>query len=149
MKVPDYNVRFALGFQWRRLFHVVKQHLTRSHSERNRYVCSGTKQLRVFVALFQNDQFIGRRHHGYLHRSAELLRESVSPFLLRTDKKCRLLLAGSVPTYVAVRVREGSVPLRCVGNKLNFQSIGEKLQRNLLLHGTRMVKTVNNLPCEL
>ena len=136
-------------FEMKRTNDVVQQHFTRSHFERDRYVCSGTKQLRV---IMENDLLIGRRHHRYLRRSAELLRGSVtpapSPLLLRTDRKYRLLLAISGPTYVAVCVREGPVPVRPVGNMFYDQSFGEKLLRILLLNGTRVVKTLKNLRCE-
>ncbi len=55
-------------------------HLTKYHRERTQYVCSGTKQMKVITALYDNDRFVRcPSSTRYLARSADTIRATVRP----------------------------------------------------------------------
>ena len=70
--------------------------MARFHGPDDRFVCSGTKQLRTVMALHRCDLFFPVEQ---LRRLAELIGSSVGPLSctcrLRVDKEIRFLLAGS------------------------------------------------------
>ena len=55
----------------------VLHHIKKYHTKRQQFCCSGTKQLRVVLALHDGDMISGKRGRNYLRRSAELLREKL------------------------------------------------------------------------
>ncbi|CAE7603156.1 unnamed protein product [Symbiodinium natans] len=53
----------------------VLQHVRDHHASQRQYCCSGTKQVRVILALHDADMISGVRDGAYVQRSASLLRE--------------------------------------------------------------------------
>lgn len=59
--------------------HRVVNHLQRYHDAKHRYTPSGTKQLRIIIALRDDDVLRGFAHrNGYLERSAKLMRKHLA-----------------------------------------------------------------------
>lgn len=79
----------------------VVQHLRKYHTSKNQYCCSGTKQVRVILALHDYDMIAQKPSGSYLKRSAALLRTQVSPALSprnnKVDRWVRLVLDGKGP----------------------------------------------------
>ena len=53
----------------------VAQHVHRRHTSKKQYCCSGTKQLKLILALHDTDVIAGFPKRDYLRKSAELLRQ--------------------------------------------------------------------------
>ncbi|CAE7768244.1 unnamed protein product [Symbiodinium sp. CCMP2592] len=82
----------------------VLQHMQKHHVQGKQYVPSGTKQLKVTIALHDCDQCRRRtRQPNLLKRSAAMLRSTVSPPLsskdMNIDRHIRLVLTGHGPQY--------------------------------------------------
>ena len=82
----------------------VTKHMQNHHVQRKQYVPSGTKQLKVIIALHDCDQCQRRaRQPNFLKRSAAILRSTVSPPLsskdMNIDRHIRLVLTGQGPQY--------------------------------------------------
>ena len=98
---PRLHVRNSKGGLYWHVFH--------HHCAERHFVCSGTKQLRAIMSMFQ-----------YLRRSAALIRSSVGALScthrLHVDDEFSLLLSGSGPCLKEKEARTGTLPVRRVGN---------------------------------
>ena len=79
-------------------------HVHKKHTDRVKFVCSGTKQLKVVMSMYSLDSF-SRRHVGnHLQRSADRIRMSASPGGWATDTSIdrilRMVLTGNGPSVV-------------------------------------------------
>jgi hypothetical protein len=115
------------------------QHLQRYHRKKNQFCCSGTKQLRVALALHDSDMLAQRRRGSYLKRSAELLKKSINPSLSKhnncIDRSIRLLLDASGPRIVHVEALAAQQARR-VGRLWYTRAFAERIFQELLLqHG--------------
>lgn len=135
-------------------------HLSRHHCARRQYVCSGTKQMRVIIALWDDDQTAGRRSDDYLARSATLIANSVQPKLTHhqnfIDKKIRLVLTGAGPVYYNLQIVDESRDLRRVGNIYYNHEFAEMLKTEALVHHckvrsllTRLTMSARSKGCQL
>ena len=103
----------------------VRRHIASYHVDRKQFVCSGTKQLKLCCALFDNAQLQGNIKGSYLKRSAAILRATVRPPLPTTvneiDRDIRLVFTGlcrnrRVSDVCAIcTIRKSSVSL-CIGS---------------------------------
>ena len=59
----------------------VAQHLRCYHTEKQRFCCSGTKQLRALLSIHDTDMLAESRGGRYLERSEKVIRELVKPEL--------------------------------------------------------------------
>lgn len=82
----------------------VSEHIQKHHKTSNQFCASGTKQMKVVVALWDHDKFCSRDGENYLQRSATVLRASVKPPLKPSasdiDRDIRLVLTGTGPEYI-------------------------------------------------
>lgn len=81
----------------------VRGHIQKHHSKKKQFCCSGTKQLRVIQALFDDDQMRGIQPTArYLRRSATILRASLGKGDEndnKLDRQIRLVLTEKGPLY--------------------------------------------------
>ncbi|CAE6972000.1 unnamed protein product [Symbiodinium sp. CCMP2592] len=81
----------------------VTAHVREYHSARKQFVASGTKQLKVIIALHDDDQCRRQPAGNYLRRSATLLSQSLDDTIstqhVLLDKKIRLVLTQDGPQY--------------------------------------------------
>jgi hypothetical protein len=96
-------------------------HVAKHHTAQKRYVASGTKQVRILVAIREDDVVRGQSDRSdYLARSAALLRKQVKPPVPANvnaiDKHIRLCMIGSSPQYMSLYAVKRAKFLRRVGN---------------------------------
>lgn len=81
----------------------VTEHVRKYHNLKRQFCCSGTKQVRVIQALFDDDQLRARQPNScYLRRSAALIRTSVRSedgTINHLDRRLRLVLTDKGPVY--------------------------------------------------
>ena len=117
----------------------LRTHMQRHHTQKQQFCCSGTKQLRIVLALHDADQLLGKtKQTNYLQRSAVLLRASVKPNLSRSrnsiDRNIRLLLDSKGPRFVHADYLKAGVSARRVGRLWYTRTFGEQVWQELLLH---------------
>ena len=125
-------------------------HLREHHSDRRQFVCSGTKQLRVVAALFDDDCLSGRTaQNRLLQRSAEILRQSVKPPLCRRknhiDKHIRLCLEGDGPHYRAYEAVVDDPSYRRARNLFYNMDFAVALRADVLIHGTKIKSLIPHM----
>jgi hypothetical protein len=112
------------------------RHLSRHHTATNQFVCSGTKQMKVVTAMFDNDRF-GGAGGGYLRRSAELLCSTVQPHLSshenHIDKDIRLVFTANGPIYLNLAEIETDPTWRRVRNMYYNRGFAELLRSEVLM----------------
>ena len=86
----------------------VAEHVQRYHTAKRQFSCSGTKQIRIIQALFDDDQLRNVPPAArYLRRSAAMLRASVSQAdasINHLDRHLRLVLTEKGPVYKSYEV---------------------------------------------
>ena len=116
----------------------LRHHLTQHHSKKNQFVCSGTKQLKVILALHDFAAANQSSPGEYLQQSAAELRKTVSPALEfsrnRIDKSIRLVFRAAGPAYVNVENIGKTEKLRRVANMYYDHSFADLLLREMILH---------------
>lgn len=97
----------------------LRHHVIKYHTESTTFCASGTKQLRMACAIYDDDCYRGHQKDHYLRRSADLLRSSVQPPLASgcnaIDRHIRLVFTGTGPAYhniVELQARDGLSPER-------------------------------------
>ena len=114
----------------------VRDHIVKYHTAARQYICSGTKQLKICCALFDNDQIRGDRLGNFLARSAELLRTTVKPPLSskvnEIDREIRLVLTGQGPEYWSLSTLKES-HVRRVRNLYYTREFADIVYQELLL----------------
>ena len=108
------------------------------HVKANAFVASGTKQLRVICALYDNDMFSRKSvSTDCLKRSASVMRKQVVPALSRkqsrVDEHIRLIIDTSGPSYVHVRKLARTIHARRVGNFYYTHAFAEWTFKNVML----------------
>ena len=114
----------------------VLEHVRQYHSERKQFVASGTKQLKIIIALHDHDQCRRQPSSDYLRRSACLLAasldETISNKHMLIDKEIRLVFTGDGPQYWSLAaVQQGE--LRRVRNLYYTRSFGQLVFREILM----------------
>ena len=112
-------------------------HLRRRRTKKKQYCCSGTKQLRVALALHDAEQLRRSRGQNYLRRSADCLRSSIRPTLSPSqnaiDKHVRMVLDGNGPKLVHADYLKAGVTARRVGRLWYTHSFAEQVREEMLL----------------
>ena len=82
----------------------LRTHITKHHTRKNQYICSGTKQTKVVLALYDFAASQQTVQEKYLRESCQILRSTITPALScslsHIDKHIRLVLKASGPVYV-------------------------------------------------
>ena len=117
-------------------------HLFKYHTETQQFCCSGTKQLRIAIALFDSDRARGIDGDDYLKRSAALLRQDVSAPIDSSndevDRWVRLVFTESGPKYCHLKSVESDGALRIVGNIYYSRCFANMVYKELLLHDSKV-----------
>ena len=119
----------------------VAKHVRRYHTASKQYTCSGTKQLKIICALFDNDQIARHRRGNYLSRSASLLRSMVQPPLAgklnEIDRSIRLVLTGKGPEFWNAAAVDSSSSLRRVRNLYYTVDFSDLVYMEMLLNNAK------------
>ena len=125
------------------------RHLEQCHTEINSFVCSGQKQRRVVVALYDNDMLAGRVPADLLARSASILRSSIVPPLLTTrtsiDRDIRLVLTAGGPVYANAASLGSTMSVRRVGNLHYSRCFANLLLRELTMAKGRLSEALTRV----
>jgi len=117
-------------------------HLRTYHGSAQQHCCSGTKQLKVVVALHDEDKLTSSTSGEYLARSAALMRQTIKPPLSSScnhiDRFIRLVLTEHGPQYWNHNVILQAGRLRRVRNIHYTCGFAEVLFRECLLHNTKV-----------
>jgi hypothetical protein len=120
----------------------MKNHIKNYHTLSRQYCCSGTKQLKVVIALYDNDVLMRRAPLNLLHRSADIFRASVIPGVdcntIYIDKHIRMILAATGPVFVHVNSISESLWVRRIRNLYISCEFAERLIRELMLNKCKM-----------
>ena len=124
-------------------------HMIKHHTQRNQYCCSGTKQIKVIIALYDSDQFARSTSSTYIRRSADIIRNSVRPPLNsahnEVDRHIRLVFTVDGPVYMNVDSLTNLVAVRRTGNLHYTHEFAEILFREALLNNAKMKTMWNRL----
>ncbi len=128
----------------------LQAHVKNYHDRRHQYTCSGTKQLKIITALYDDDCISAiTKKASYLARSAALLRNVVKPPVPGNvniiDKHLRLVLSADGPTYANVRRVQISHVHRRVRNLYYDRGFAEVLRAEMLMHNARMKSVLPRL----
>ncbi len=121
----------------------VMEHIRKYHQKKRQFCCSGTKQLRVVQALFDDDQLKGlATKPRYLRRSAAVLRNSLGSMnhaVNHLDRAVRLVLTEKGPVYkpVSALTTEGS-PYRRARNLFYTHGFADHLFQEMLVCHAKM-----------
>ena len=96
----------------------LRTHIEKHHVVANQYVCSGTKQVKVILAMFNHSASSQVAASDLLQKSATLLRDTVQPPLKNNcnhiDKHIRLVLDVAGPRYVNANIIGNGLDVRRV-----------------------------------
>ena len=135
------NSRFKCAlFPFRSFFRLQKlrHHVEKYHIRKSQFVCSGTKQLKIILALHDADCVQRTREGNFLWRSSLILQRDVEPPLAceanHIDKSLRLVLTGLGPKYANVSNIGVTMQVRRVLNIYYDRAFAEVLYREIVLH---------------
>lgn len=115
----------------------LRDHVRLYHVRSNQFVCSGTKQMKIVLALHDADNLHRKCEHAFLFRSSQLLRSQVQPPLdgrcNNIDKSIRLLFTANGPQYINTTAIE-TLSVRRVLNIYYDRSFADVLYREIVLH---------------
>jgi len=114
------------------------KHLSLYHTPKQQFVASGTKQMKMICAMFDEDVL---NHEPlqptYLQRSARLLRESIIPRLSEKvneiDRHIRLVFDRTGPRYVHLLALGDSEKCRRVGYTFYTHAFAECVRSELMI----------------
>ena len=116
----------------------LRTHVEKHHVESNQYVCSGTKQIKVILALYDHAASSQMPACDLLQKSASLLRSTVTPPLNHrinhVDKHIRLVLDAAGPRYVNRLTLRSDLEVRRVRNIYYTHSYADLLLREAVLN---------------
>ena len=116
----------------------LSDHLRKHHVIAKQFVCSGTKQMKVILALHDADAAQRKAGADYLFRSALSLQTQIAPPLDQhkncIDKDIRLLLQKDGPRYVNKNALGEQIHARRVLNIYYDKSFAEMIYREIVLH---------------
>ena len=114
----------------------VLAHVRQHHSRRKQFVASGTKQMKLVIALHDQDQCERKQDGQYLSRSAKVMRESldetVSKKIMDLDRHMRLVLTHRGPEYWSLQAVQEAA-LRRVRNQYYTREFALLLFKELLM----------------
>ena len=117
---------------------LLRTHITKHHVKQNQYVCSGTKQVKVILALYDHAASSQSTCADLLQESAAILRQTVQPPLQchhnSIDKQVRLIFDATGPKYVNVSNIGNTLQVRRVRNLYCTHSFADLLLREMVLN---------------
>ena len=117
---------------------LLKTHIAKHHTSQNQYVCSGTKQIKVILALHDHAASSQTTSDNMLQESSAILRTMVWPSLPFTqnniDKQIRLVFDASGPKYVNVSNLGTSIQVRRVRNLYYTHPFADLVLREMVLN---------------
>ena len=115
----------------------VQSHVRRYHTVGRQFVCSGTKQLKIVAALFDDDQISGNPGGKYLERSACILSKNIVPGLSvsqnEIDRYIRLVLTADGPRLCNLSALGDTMHVRRARNLYYDQGFAELVFREMLM----------------
>lgn len=116
----------------------LRVHIENYHTSEVQFACSGTKQLKVILALHDDDCIRRARGCDFLFRSASLMARNCAPPLSHRqtyiDREVRLLFTAGGPVYVNKAAFGTTIFARRVLNIYYDKSFAEVLYREVVLH---------------
>ena len=116
----------------------LKTHIAKHHVKQNQYVCSGTKQVKVILALYDHAASSQSTRADLLQESAAILRQTVQPPLQSNhnsiDKQIRLIFDATGPKYVNISNIGNTLQVRRVRNLYYTHSFADLLLREMVLN---------------
>ena len=116
----------------------LRDHVQKYHSRKSQFLCSGTKQMKIILALHDADCVQRTREGNFLWRSSLILQRDVEPLLAcetnNIDKSLRLVLTGLAPKYVNVNNIGATTQVRRMLNIYYDRALTEILYREIVLH---------------
>ena len=117
---------------------LLRTHITKHHVKHNQYVCSGTKQVKVILALYDHAASSQSKCTELLQESAAVLRQTIQPPLQcqhnNIDKQIRLIFDATGPKYVNVSNIGSTMQVRRVRNLYYTHSFADLLLREMVLN---------------
>lgn len=117
----------------------VRSHIRAYHTRDRQFVCSGTKQLKVVSAIFDNDQLRGIPGKNYLQRSAGIMSASIGAAPMKgndLDRWVRLVLTENGPLYRSLEDIGSDMQVRRVRNLYYTSGFADMVYREFILnHG--------------
>ena len=116
----------------------VLQHIQRYHCASKQYCASGTKQMKLVIALHDSDRLLKRAEKcDLLSRSASIMRQTIAPPLPRAinciDRFIRLVMTESGPEFWNVSAVQGEAFVRRVRNLYYTKAFGQLIFQQTLL----------------
>jgi hypothetical protein len=137
---------------WRRFQHRadrVRHHISTYHVASTQYCCSGTKQIKIIIALYDNDVFLQQAPCNLLRRSAAILRQSVHPGLDSSrndiDRYIRLVIDNNGVNFVNAESVVSSLSIRRVGNLMYTKGFAVLLFKEVLVHNCKIAAVIPRL----
>jgi hypothetical protein len=127
----------------------IRSHLDVYHKPNSQYCGSGTKQLKIVMALYDNDILMRQVPSNLLGRSAEIMRVTVQPGiqsnLTHIDKLVRLVQDGEGVKFVNADMATNHESVRRVGNLLYTHTFAELLFKEVLVHSCRLKSVITRI----
>ena len=148
-KAPMVNGRRRCPFCPFRSFtqlRLLRAHVQKHHTSKNQYVCSGTKQIKVILALYDHAASSQTRIADLLQTSAAVMRTNIEPALCERnnyiDKQIRLVLDADGPHYVNVSAIGDTLQVRRALNLYYTHSFADLLIREMVMSHAQAACTI-------
>ncbi|CAE7834976.1 unnamed protein product [Symbiodinium sp. CCMP2592] len=106
---------------------LLRTHIAKHHTKKNQYVCSGTKQIKVTLAIYDHAASSQRVAVNLLQESAMIIRQTVQPPLHNShnsiDKQIRLVFDAAGPKYVNVSSIGSDLQVRTVSTRCHMAAL--------------------------
>ena len=124
---------------------LLRTHVQKHHTSKNQYVYSGTKQIKVILALYDNAASSQTDVADLLQTSATVMRTTIQPALCERisyiDKKIRLVLDAAGPRYVNLSAIGTTLQVRRARNLYYTQSFADLLIREMVMGHAQVLGT--------
>ena len=129
------------------------RHIESSHNPKNMFTCSGAKQRRLVLALYDSDMLAGcEEAMGLLCRSACIMRSTIkpglSPKINNINKLVRLVLTETGPQYHNAVTVGRDVPVRRVSNLFYTKGFANLLFREMMMTKGRLEEALTRMQLE-
>lgn len=116
---------------------LLRTHVHKHHTAKNQFVYSGTKQVKVILALYDHAASSQTSVSDFLQASASLMRRTIEPALGERisyiDKQIRLVLDAAGPRYVNLSAIGSTLHVRRARNLYYTHSFADQLLREMIM----------------
>ena len=127
----------------------LKEHCLTDHTADVFYIASGTKQLKVAMALYDDDQIRQRPSHSLLERSADVIRSTVKPGLSgerqTIDRVIVMAFHTDGPIYLNEKAVAHSLDYRRVGSTYYSREFATLVIQETIISGGLVKPMVHRL----